>query len=156
MKSYLYLRSYTIALPKLEPVENTETTKDSTLEGFDYLDNATTSEAKENSSQFIQEYDGDNLNLSNDISELFNFIPNPSKGIRSKSDSIVKQDHQRDVSENAGNENINGYKGNRTSEIGNSEHQIVMKSSQNFPLTDSLKDIILELDIGHSVSNLKV
>ena len=137
-------------------MENTETTKDSTLERINYLDNATTSEAKENSSQFIQEYDGDNLNLSNDISELFNFIPNPLKGIRSKSDSNVKQDPQRDVSKNAGNENIDKYKENRTSEIGNSEHQIAVKSSQNFPLTDSLKDIILELDIGNSVSNLKV
>ena len=137
-------------------MENTGSTKDSALKGINYLHNTTPYEAEENSSQFIQEYDADNLNLSNDISELFNFIPNPLKGTNSKSESIVKHDNQRNGIEHAENKNINGYKGNTSSEIGNNEHQIVMKSSQNFPLTDSLKDIILELDIGNSVSNFKV
>ena len=156
MEIYLYFRSYTIGLPKLEPVEKTGSTKDSTPKRIDYLDNTTASEVEENSSQFIQEYDADNLNLSNDISELFNFIPNPLKDTKSKSESIVKHDNQRNGSEHAENKNVNGYKGNITSDIRNNEHQIVMKSSQNFPLTDSLKDIILELDIGNSVSNFQV
>ena len=156
MESFSYFRSYTISLPKLEPVANTESAKDSTLEGIDNLNNTTPSEANENCSQFVQEYDADNLNLSNDFSELFNFIPNPSKDTRIKSESLSKQDNQIDGSEHAVNENINRYKGKNSSKIGTNEHQIVMKSSQNFPLTDSLKDIILELDIGNSVSNFKV
>ena len=104
--------------------------------------------------QSVIECDTSDLNLSNDISELFNFLPITSNV---NSYTVESKDKQYEVNEARSDEfkssNWNSYKRKRTKEKGENGQPIVMKSSQNFPITDSLKDIILDLDIGNSVSS---
>ena len=104
--------------------------------------------------QCINGYAYDDLNLSNDVSELFNFRPvDPSNISSIKSESIGKEENKHQGNSYAvTNIQRSSTKRKRPSNFSNSEQQIVMKSSENFPLTDSLKDIILDLDIGNSVS----
>ena len=104
--------------------------------------------------QCINDYANDDLNLSNDVSELFNFRPvDPSNISSIKSESIGKEENKHQGNSYAvTNIQRSSTKRKRPSNSSNSEQQIVMKSSENFPLTDSLKDIILDLDIGNSVS----
>ena len=142
---------------KLEAVGNVDPIIKPTAEEEASLNNTSSSGPDGNSSQYTKEYDNVNLNLSNDVSELFNFFPNISDGPGCQLESNEKLDKQNIIRiDNKDDITSNSNKRKRDSELGKNEQRIQIKSSQNFPITDSLKDIILELDIGNSVSQLQI
>ena len=111
------------------------------------------SEVNEHKEQSVIECDTSDLNLSNDISELFNFLPITSNVNSYLGESKDKQYETNEARSDASKtSNCNIYKRKRSIQHDGNGQPIVMKSSQNFPITDSLKDIILDLDIGNSVS----
>ena len=140
-------------MPKSEPVSNEESLISTPEDDISLLYNEGSGN-NGNKEKSIIECDTSDLNLSNDISELFNFLPLTSNV---NSYTVESKDKQHEVKEARSGEfnssNCNSYKGKRTKEQGENGQPIVMKSSQNFPITDSLKDIILDLDIGNSVSS---
>ena len=149
---YIHFRLYTLGLPKSEPVSNEESLI-STPEGDTSSPGYQNSGSNGHREQSIIDCDTSDLNLSNDISELFNFIPITSNVNSYEAESKDKQYEVKEArSDSFENSNCNSYKRKRTKEKGDNGQPIVMKSSQNFPITDSLKDIILDLDIGNSVS----
>ena len=103
-----------------------------------------------------------NLSLSNDISELFNiFETEPNIGSKtnlSKYTTAKSSDKQLTTSPHSStNVSLEEYS-QQTYEQGklnshNGCHQIVMKSSESFPINDALKEVILDLNIGSTVRN---
>ena len=141
-----------MGFPKSEPLSNEESLI-STPEDDGSLRYNENSEVNGHKEQSVIEYDTSDLNLSNDISELFNFLPITSNVNSYPGESKDKQYETNEARSDASkSSNCNSYKRNRSIQQGDNGQPIVMKSSQNFPITDSLKDIILDLDIGNSVS----
>ena len=103
------------------------------------------------------------MSLSNDISELFNiFEKDPtigSKSDHSKYKTAESSDKQLTTSQHSStNVSLEEEYSQKTYKQGklnshNSCHQIVMKSSESFPINDALKEVILDLNIGSTVRN---
>ena len=103
------------------------------------------------------------LSLSNDISELFNiFETEPTIGSKtnlSKYTTAKRTDKQLTTSQHSStNVSLEEEYSKKTNKQGklnshNGCHQIVMKSSESFPINDALKEVILDLNIGSTVRN---
>ena len=103
------------------------------------------------------------MSLSNDISELFNiFETEPTIGSRANFSecSLAKStDKQLPTSQHSStNVCLEEEYSRKTYKKGkpnshNGCHQIVMKSSESFPINDALKEVILDLNIGSTVRN---
>ena len=90
------------------------------------------------------------INFSTDISELFSFFE-PNSSIFSKQENDTKHPTKDMQRNDKGVVNRNKKKKDNSLNDGKVAQQIVMKSSESFPVTDALKDVILDLDIGNTV-----
>ena len=97
------------------------------------------------------------LNFSSDVSELFSFFE-PDSSIFSKIQNVntdstdnteVKDDSV--VNESQKLITIKDSTKCNSSKSGKNGRPICMKSTETFPITDALKDVILDLDIGNTV-----
>ena len=97
------------------------------------------------------------LNFSTDVSELFSFFE-PDSAIFSKTQNSNK--HSTETTEVKDNNVVNKSKKIMTNKEStkcnssnpkNNGRKICMKSTETFPITDALKDVILDLDIGNKV-----
>ena len=104
-----------------------------------------------------------NLSLSNDISELFNiFETEPTIGSKTNlsNDTTAKRSDKQLTTSQHSSTNVSleeehsqtTYKQGKLNSH-NGCHQIVMKSSESFPINDALKEVILDLNIGSTVRN---
>ena len=131
------------------------------------IENSDISREKEKQKHLLNDDDitktNHNLSFSNDISELFNiFETEPtieSKTNLSKYTTAKDSDKQLTASQHSST-NVSSEEeyGRETCKQGklnshNGCHQIVMKSSESFPINDALKEVILDLNIGSTVRN---
>ena len=99
--------------------------------------------------------------LCNDISELFGLFDSNLNTLSSNhtittesATSLGKQlniKHNDTVNENKNNKQYKSLAGNNLATCSTNGQQIMMNSSETFPLSNTLKDIILDLDIGKTV-----
>ena len=104
-----------------------------------------------------------NLSFSNDISELFNiFETEPTIGSKTNfsKHTTAKDSDKRLTTSHHSSTNVSSEEeySQETCKQGklnshNGCHQIVMKSSESFPINDALKEVILDLNIGSTVRN---
>ena len=100
------------------------------------------------------------LSFSTDVSELFNFFePNSSifSQIQNSSENSTENVEVKDNSVGNEIEKAMTFKESTkcySSNSGNNGRQIYMKSTETFPISDALKDVILDLDIGNTVRSL--
>ena len=99
--------------------------------------------------------------VCNDISELFGFFDSNLKTL-SSNETITTQSatspgrqlnmkNNDIVNDSQNNKRYKSMAGDNVATSSNNGNQIIMKSSETFPLSNALKDVILDLDIGKTV-----